>query len=64
MNSDVNGCSTCPLGEEHFETFTHRNHEYVQYDYRALDGELFSRVRPSLEQCRKERDEWLRSREV
>ena len=29
------------------------------YDYRTEDGELFSVVAPTLEECRKKRDEWL-----
>ena len=32
---------------------------YVQYDYRDMDGELYSVVKPTLEECRIARDEWL-----
>ncbi|KAB3744528.1 DUF3873 domain-containing protein, partial [Phocaeicola vulgatus] len=28
-------------------------------DYRHTDGELFSCVKPTLEECRRLRDEWL-----
>ena len=37
-----------------------RKKQYVQYDFRdATDGMLFSIVRPTLEECREERDVWL-----
>lgn len=35
----------------------------VRYDYRADDGELFSCVRRSLEECRTARDRWAENRE-
>nr|WP_092364122.1 DUF3873 family protein [Enterocloster lavalensis] len=35
----------------------------MQYDYRAEDGELFSCVRQSLEECRAARDRWAENRE-
>ena len=57
-----NGCSVCEQGKENYTTFiagAFRGTEYYQYDYRHTDGELFSNVAKSLEQCRKERDEWL-----
>jgi len=34
----------------------------VQYDYRHLDGVLFSTDCPTLEGCREQRDAWLRGR--
>lgn len=34
--------------------------EYFQYDYHHTDGELFSTLAKSLEECRERRDEWLR----
>lgn len=50
-------------GEEQHEVFFsgvgRRRKKMVQYDYRAADGELFSCVRLSLEDCRRARDEWL-----
>ncbi len=56
-----NGCSVCETGKENYTTFiagAFRGAEYYQYDYRHTDGELFFTVAKSLEQCRKERDEW------
>jgi hypothetical protein len=32
------------------------------YDFRTDNGELFSTVAPTLTECRKRRDEWLKSR--
>ncbi|HOJ04122.1 MAG TPA: DUF3873 family protein [Bacteroidota bacterium] len=49
-------------GREQYETFEHRGKEFVQYDYRAEDGELFSCVAPTLEKCREKRDAWISSR--
>lgn len=64
MNTDVQGCSTCPKGEERYETYYTRLRtkkvKRVQYDYRHTNGELFSCVKPTLLACRKERDEWLK----
>lgn len=63
MKSDVNGCSTCPIGQEQYERFTttigRKRKRMIQYDYRHTDGELFSTVANTLEKARKERDEWL-----
>lgn len=62
----INGVSTCQMaGTEKYETFSfsHRPRKtYVQYDYRNVDGTLFSTVRPTLEECRDKRDEWLRTK--
>lgn len=64
MKTDVQGCSTCPKGEERYETYYTRlfrkKVKRVQYDYRHINGELFSCVKPSLFACRKARDLWLR----
>ena len=59
-----NGVSTCrKAGSEQFEKFQtgigRRKRTRVQYDYRASDGELFSCVAPTLEDCRRKRDGWL-----
>ena len=63
MKSDVNGCSTCPIGQEQYERFTakvgRKSKRMVQYDYRHTDGDLFSTVADTLDKARKERDEWL-----
>ena len=32
---------------------------YDQYDYRHFDGELFSTVAKTLDECRRRRDKWL-----
>jgi hypothetical protein len=66
MNTAVNsisqnGCSVCEKGQENYTTFrpAHRtNSVFYQYDYRHTDGELFSTVAPTLEQCREMRDKW------
>ena len=52
----VTGVSVCPTGEERHEYFTPA---FAQYDYRHTDGELFSCVAPTLEECRRRRDQWL-----
>ena len=61
-----NGVSTTKgLGEEMYIKCclgAYRGKIYYQYDYRHLNGELFSTLRPTLEQCRKERDEWLKKK--
>lgn len=61
-----NGISTCTaLGSEKFEKFTAANgKKYIQYDYRDTDGGLFSTVKPTLQQCREERDKWLNTKHV
>ena len=63
-----NGVSTCrAAGTEQFEQFQTcfgtRKRMLVQYDYRASDGELFSCVAPTLEECRHRRDAWLSEKE-
>lgn len=64
MKTDVQGCSTCPAGEERYEKFTAKiGRERVaryQYDYRHTDGQLFSTISNTLESCREKRDEWLK----
>lgn len=66
MKTDVNGCSTCQSGEEHYETFHTRRGRgpLYQYDYRTPDGALFSTVAFSLSICRDRRDQWLKEREA
>ena len=63
MKTDNNGCSTCPIGSEKYEKFTirvgHRILTKWQYDYRHINGELFSTVKSSLEECREAKDRWL-----
>ncbi|WP_229108711.1 DUF3873 domain-containing protein [Phocaeicola vulgatus] len=61
----INGVSTCQTaGTEKYESFQlgygRKRRTLVQYDYRHhTDGELFSCVKPTLEECRNERDKWL-----
>ncbi len=57
-----NGCSVCEAGQENFTTFHPTHHPkqtFYQYDYRHTDGELYSTVAPTLEECRIRRDEWI-----
>ena len=36
--------------------------QYVQYDYRDLDGELFSCVKQTLAECITAKEEWLKQK--
>jgi len=62
MKTDVNGCSTCPNGEEQYEGYYSMTgfRWRVQYDYRTPNGKLFSCVARSLEEARARRDKWLK----
>ena len=60
----INGVSTCQTaGTEKYESFHmsigRKRRTFVQYDYRHTDGELFSCVKPTLDECRRLRDGWL-----
>ncbi len=61
----INGVSTCQTaGTENYEKFQtgigRRKRTLVQYDYRhPIDGDLFSCVNPTLDECRAARDKWL-----
>lgn len=63
----ANGVSTttAPCTEQ-YETFysAHRGKRIsrVMYDYRDTDNELFSCVAPTLAECRRKRDEWLKAK--
>lgn len=48
-------------GQEQHEQFYvhHLRKNFVQYDYRHTDGELFSCVAPSLEKCIQKRNAWI-----
>ncbi|MEQ3219787.1 DUF3873 family protein [Butyricimonas virosa] len=63
-----NGISTTQgEGVEQYEEFTFRDHprkSFYQYDYRNVDGELFSCVKTTLEGCRQERDGWLMNKKI
>ncbi len=39
-----------------------RGKPYIRYDYTHTDGTLYSTVQPALDECREERDKWLRGR--
>ena len=64
MRTDKQGCSSCPTGQEQFETYTGKTtgEEYVQYDYRHTDGHLFSTIARTLDAARARRDRWLRQK--
>ena len=55
-------------GIEQYETFysAHRGRKVsrVMFDYRDTDNELFSCVAPTLAECRRKRDEWLKAKKV
>lgn len=62
-----NGISTTTApGQEQWERFTshlsRRPETRIQYDYRHTDGQLFSCVRKTLEDCRAARDQWLKNK--
>lgn len=64
----INGVSTCQTaGTEKYESFQsgfgRRKRTLVQYDYCHTDGELFSCVKPTLDECRTERDKWLNKKQ-
>ena len=61
----INGVSTCAeAGTEKYERFQSGigKRTLVQYDYRHMDGELFSCVKPTLDECRAARDKWLNAK--
>jgi len=60
----VNGATTTKNpGQERYEIFRRKagikTRKYYHYDYRHIDGELFSCVKFTLEACREARDAWL-----
>lgn len=61
-----NGISTTKkLGSENYQRIklaAMPRKTFVQYDYRHIDGELFSTVASSLEICRQRKEEWLRTK--
>ena len=61
-----NGVSiTQAPGEEKFVKYrpvTFKGRIFYQYDYRHTDGELFSCVKPTLDECRAARDKWLNAK--
>lgn len=63
--NDEHGCTMCnAAGHESYARFKACNRKYYyQYDYRHTNGELFSCVAPTLEQCREKRDNWIKMQE-
>ncbi len=62
----INGVSTTAKGEQYEIFYSARkgkNVQRVMYDYRDDDNELFSCVAPTLAECRRKRDEWLKTKE-
>jgi hypothetical protein len=62
-----NGCPVCAKGAENYTAFqpSHRPDTiFYQYDYRHANGELFSTVAPTLEECRDKRNKWLNINET
>ncbi len=63
MKTDISGTSQCAPGQEVYETFPAGKHgEFVQYDYRDNDGQLYSTIAPSLEKARERRDKWMQDK--
>lgn len=61
MSMTENGVTTTnTAGQEQYEPFKMNGKQFIQYDYRHTDGELFSCVKRTLELCRDSRDIWLR----
>ena len=62
MKSDVNGCSTCPIGAEQYEEYYSSLSQCmkIQYDYRHSNDILFSCVAATLEKARDKRNLWFR----
>lgn len=59
MKSDINGISTCKIGEQKSERFINRGKAYYQYKARAINCELFTCVKSSLESCVIALNKWL-----
>jgi hypothetical protein len=60
-----NGCSVCKAGEEKYTKCVlgaFRGTVYYQYDYRHTDGELFSTLKETLDECRAGRDKWVQAK--
>ncbi|GHT21402.1 hypothetical protein FACS189430_01390 [Bacteroidia bacterium] len=62
---NLNGCSVCEKGKENYTKCSlsvYKGKTFYQYDYRHTDGELFSTLAKSLEECRERRDKWLQKK--
>jgi hypothetical protein len=62
----MNSPNFLEIGKEQFEKYYSRISKkyFFQYDYRHLDGELFSCVANDIEEARKKRNEWIDKRRV
>jgi hypothetical protein len=61
-NANQSGAyANCLPGQELYVSFTSRvlRGDYIQYDYRTPEGQLFSCVAKTLENARSRRDAWL-----
>lgn len=58
--------TTLKNGQEQHESYrcniTRKNR--VQYDYRHTDGEMFSYIKPTIDQCPAARDAWILKKEA
>ena len=64
----INGVSTCQsAGTENYENFQtgigRRKRTLCNTTTATTDGELFSCVKPTLDECRAARDKWLTAKE-
>ncbi|KAA6304662.1 hypothetical protein EZS27_043690, partial [termite gut metagenome] len=60
-----NGISVCRKGEENYSRFcagAFRGTIYYQYDYRHLNGDLFTTISQTLDECREKRDKWVQQK--
>jgi len=55
-----NGCSFCKAGNENYTTFINNGKTFYQYDFRNIDGVLFSCVSQTLEECRRKKDDYFK----
>lgn len=48
--------------QEQFEEFVSTSNKkiYIQYDYRDENGKLFSCIKPTLNECREEKNNWIK----
>lgn len=64
----VNGVTTTKTpGQEKYEKFSRRigrkTKTFYSYDYRDLDGELFSCIKPTLRDCWRAKEDWIKRKE-
>lgn len=59
-NESYLNAANCQPGHERYVYFTHHTRSLCQYDYRAKNKELFTTVKPTIEECRQALAEWLK----